>query len=111
MLYFFVSGAYATDILLTWDLPLEREDGSQIQTIDRFNLYQTVNNVLQSTIQVSGDSTSFQIPEVATGSHTFQISTVELGQEGALSDPVSLNIEEKVIAKAGKIRLTIEVIE
>ena len=111
MLYFFVSGAYATDILLTWNLPTEREDGSQIQKIDRFNLYQTVNNVLQSTIEISGDSTSFQIPEVETGSHTFQISTVEFGQEGAKSDPVSVNVTEKIISKAGKIVLTIQVME
>ena len=70
----------ATDILLSWGLPTEREDGSQIETIDRFNIYSTVNNVLQDTIEVPAGATSFQLPEVAPGNYTFQISTVELGQ-------------------------------
>ena len=110
-LLLFTSAALATDIQLTWDKPLEREDGTAIETIDRFNLYTTIDNVLQDVIEVSGDATGFQVLDVKAGNYTFQISTIEYGQEGALSDPVSLNIEEKTIAKAGKIRLTIEVIE
>jgi hypothetical protein len=113
----------ATDILLTWETPAEREDGSQIETIDRFNLYTTIDNVLQSVIEVSGDSTSFQLPQVKAGNHTFQISTVErhighldadgnvLTIEGALSDPVSVNIADEIIAKPAKFILTIQAIE
>ena len=103
--------ANATDILLTWETPTGREDGSQIETIDRFNLYTTIDNVLQSVIEVPADSTSFQLPEVETGNYTFQISTVEFGQEGALSDPIGVPITDKIIAKASKILLTIQVIE
>ena len=99
--------ANATDILLTWDLPTEREDASKIEQIDRFNLYSTINNVLQDVIEVPGDATSFALPEIQTGSYTFQISTVEFGQEGTKSDPISVNVTEKVIAKASKILLTI----
>ena len=105
------SMANATDILLTWDLPTEREDGTQIESIDRFNLYQTIGVGLPSLIEIPAGATSFQLSEVQTGTHTFQISTVELGQECAKSDPVSVNISEKVIAKASKILLTIQVIE
>jgi hypothetical protein len=101
----------ATDILLTWETPTGREDGSQIETIDRFNLYTTIDNVLQSVIEVPATDTSFQLPEVQTGSYTFQISTVEFGQEGALSDPISINITDKIIAKAAKFVLTIQAIE
>ena len=105
------SMASATDILLTWDKPLEREDGSQIETIGRFNLYTTIDNVLQDVNEIPGDALSFQLSEVETGNYTFQISTVEFEQEGALSDPISVNISDKIIAKAGKILLTIQVVE
>ena len=105
------SMASATDIVLTWDKPLEREDGSQIETIGRFNLYTTIDNVLQDVNEIPGDALSFQLSEVETGNYTFQISTVEFEQEGALSDPISININDKIIAKAGKILLTIQVIE
>ena len=37
--------ANATDILLTWNLPELREDGSKIEQIDRFNLYTTRDNI------------------------------------------------------------------
>jgi hypothetical protein len=103
--------ASATDILLTWDLPTEREDGSKIESIDRFNLYQTIGNVLQGVVEIPAGATSFQLSEVETGIHTFAISIVELGQEGALSNPISVNVTDKVIAKAGKMILTIQVVE
>jgi len=101
----------ATDILLTWDIPTEREDGSKIEQIDRFNLYQTVGNVLQGVVEIPAGATSFQLSEVKTGIHTFAISTVEFGQEGALSDPISVNVNQKIISKVGKIVFTIQVIE
>jgi hypothetical protein len=115
--------ANATDILLTWETPTERKDGSAIETIDRFNLYTTIDNVLQSAIEVSATATSFQLPEVEAGTYTFQISTVErhighldadgnvLTIEGALSDPVSVNIADEIIAKPAKFILTIQAIE
>jgi len=103
--------ANAADILLTWEPPTEREDGSQIEQIDRYNLYTTFNNVLQDVNEIAGDATSFQLSEVEAGTYTFQISIVEFGQEGLLSDPISLNINDKIIAKAGKIIVTVQVVE
>ena len=111
LLMLLTSVANATDIILDWTTPELREDGTQIETIDRFNLYSSVNNVLQSVVEIPANSTSFQLPEVAPGNYTFQISTVELGQEGALSDPVSLQINEKIISRIGKIKVTIEAVE
>lgn len=102
-----VNIAQAADIVLTWTTPTEREDGSQIKQIDRFNLYHTANNVLQSAIEVSADSTSFQVSDVEAGTHTFQISTVEYGREGALSEPVSMSV---VHSKPTKILLTVELL-
>lgn len=74
-----------TNIDLTWDIPQEREDGTPIEKIDRFNLYVYLDNVLQSVIEIPSDSTSFQLPEVRAGTWSFEISTVELGQEGKKS--------------------------
>jgi len=108
VLCFFVSGAYATDILLTWDLPTEREDGTAIEQIDRFNLYTTIDNVLQDVNEIPGNATSFQLSEVKAGNYTFQISTVEDGLEGALSDPITVNVDQ---AKPVKIKLIIQVVE
>ena len=103
--------ANATDILLTWDLPTLREDGSTIEQIDNFKLYTSINNVVQTATEINGTSTSNTLENVPPGSYTFQISSVEFGKEGALSDPISVNITEKLIAKTGKILLTIQVIE
>jgi len=111
MLLLLTSMANATDIVLTWDKPLEREDGSQTETIGRFNLYTTIDNVLQDVNEIPGDALSFQLSEVEAGNYTFQISTVERYDyldkpteylEGALSDPISVNITDKIIAKASK---------
>lgn len=110
-LIMFSSIVSATDILLTWTTPEAREDGTAIQSIDRYNLYTTINNVLQDVNEISGDATGFQLSEVASGNYTFQISTVEFGNEGALSDPISVYVQDKLIASPIKIKLTIEVIE
>ena len=75
-------------ILLTWDLPELRTDGSKIEQIDRFNIYVYFDGIFQNIIEVSGASTSFQLFEVKTGNYSFQISTVELGQEGQLSSKI-----------------------
>lgn len=101
------SSAFATDILLTWEKPEVREDGSKIEQIDRFNLYHSVDNVFQDVIEVSGDAISFQLPEVKTGNHTFQISTVEYGLEGSPSDPVTVSVNQ---SKPVKILLTVELV-
>ena len=108
MLSFAVS---ATDIQLTWDLPTEREDGSAIEAIDRFNIYQTINNGGSTILEVASTGTSYQISDVETGNYTFQISTVEAGQEGALSDPISVNVLPVVVSKPIKMILSIELIE
>lgn len=105
------SFSMAADIQLTWTTPTGREDGSQIESVDRFNIYQTFNNGDQIVYEVVSTSTNYQIPNVETGNYTFQISTVEAGQEGALSDPISLNVLPVIISKPIKMILSIELIE
>ena len=98
----------ATDIQLTWSTPELREDGSAIQEIEKFNLYYTVNNVLQDTIQIDALSNTYTLQDVEIGTHILQISTVESGLEGDLSNPIALSTSN---SKAVKIMLTIELIE
>ena len=80
-------------IELTWSLPTEREDGSKIEKIDRFNIYVYFNDVLQNIIEVAGDAISYKLSEVETGDYMFQISTVEFGQEGILSPMINQVVE------------------
>ena len=103
--------AFATDIVLTWDTPTHREDGAQIEQIDHFNLYTSINNTAQPVTQLDGASTTYQLDDAEPGNYTFNISTVEFGQEGSQSDPVSININEKIISKIGKVKITIEAAE
>ena len=104
----FSTVSLAADIQLTWDIPTEREDGSTIQEIEKFNLYYTFNNALQDVIEIDALSNSYTIQDIETGTHTLQISTVEAGLEGELSDPLTLSTSN---SKAVKILLTIELVE
>ena len=104
----------AQTIELTWTLPELREDGTAIETIDRFNLYQTANDGSQNVYEIDSTSTSFQILDVQEGAYSFQISTVESGQEGAKSPPVPVVVLapiEIVISKPSYPSLTVKVIE
>jgi hypothetical protein len=107
-LFGFVNGAYATDIELTWQTPTEREDGSAITAIDRFNIYHSVDNVVQEPIEVQANAINHTLVDVASGSYTFQISTVESGLEGELSDPVNVDVAQ---SKPVKIELTVRVVD
>ena len=104
----FSTVSLAADIQLTWDIPTEREDGSTIQEIERYNLYYTVNNVLQDVIEIDASANTYTIQDIEIGTHILQISTVESGLEGDLSNPVALSTSN---SKAVKILLTIELIE
>ena len=116
----FSSITSAADILLTWTKPELRDNGSQIETLDRFNIYQTINNSSQVPIEVDPTLSSLQIPAISEGTYTFQISTVErytnsAGEnyevESELSDPISINVLPVVISKPIKMILSIELID
>ena len=82
----------SSDIILSWDIPKQREDGSDLNIIDRFNLYQTFNDGDSSIIEVQADSTSLTLADYAAGSYSFQMSTVSEGLEGKKSPLVQVNL-------------------
>jgi len=98
----------AQSIELTWVKPELREDGSAIESIDRYNIYYSINNVVQDTVEVEADATDYTLVDVAQGSHTFQISTVEDGLEGDVSGPVNVDVST---SKPVKIELTVRVVD
>ena len=95
----------AQTIQLTWDLPTEREDGTEIGAIDRFNLYQTFNNGGATILEIGSTLSSYQIPDVQAGNYTFQISTVA-GIEGQKSDPLTVTILDPTISPPQKITIS-----
>lgn len=97
----------AQDIELTWSKPELREDGTQIQSIDKFILYYSIDNVVQDNIEVSADDTGYTILEAETGLYTFQISTVEGGLESEKSDVVSVSVKR---SRATQIEIIIKVL-
>ena len=106
LLVVFSGLSHATDIQLTWQAALDRVDGSQITQLDGYNIYHSVDNVVQPVITATG--TSYLLTDVAKGSHTFQISAVEAGLEGEKSDPVNVSVD---ISRPVKIELTVRVVE
>jgi hypothetical protein len=106
VLWGFASGAYASDILLTWTAPTEREDGTAIAQLDRYDIHHTVNNVVQDLIQVEANAVDFTLADAAQGTHTFLIRAVEGGVTGKYSDPAQASI---IQAQIGPITVTIEV--
>jgi len=99
IIFAFSMGAYAADIQLMWEKPTLREDGTTIQAIDEYRLYETINNTVIPVLSIPASAADYSFANVINGVHTFQISTVEAGQEGTLSDPVSVNVELSAPAK------------
>jgi len=110
-LFVFSGFSQAADIALAWDKPLLREDGAQIEIIDHFNLYVTIDNISQEIIRIPAGLSEFSFSDVVAGNYLFQISTVENGLEGDLSSPVSVNIPAASQSKPIRIELTVKVVE
>lgn len=77
---------------LTWSTAEFREDGSLIEVREKYNLYHTHENVLLPIVEIDESATSYLAFDIGVGSHEFQISTVEDGQEGQKSDIVTVMI-------------------
>lgn len=104
----FSSVVNAADILLSWDAPVEREDGSPIESLDRYEIRHLVNNVEQEQIEVQADKTTHTVGEAAQGTHTFMIRAVEDGLAGKYSNPTSTSVS-LLKAQIGTIIITVEV--
>lgn len=107
-LFGFAKGAYATDIQLIWEAPDQYEDGTPLTAIGGYTLYYTLDNVVQTPIQVEASRTDHTLVDVAAGSYTFQVATSSGGSESERSEPVSVTIDDK---KPIKIELTVRVVD
>lgn len=107
-LMLFSANVLAADIELTWTAPTEREDGTQLESIDSYSIYTSIDNIVQPVISVAGTETSYVLADVAKGSYIFQISTVSGGTESDLSNPINVTISD---SKPVKIEITVRVIE
>ena len=87
----------SSSIELTWDIPQEREDGSDL-SLGEINgyviAYGTEQNNLSNTLSVEGASvTSTVLDELASGTYYFTIATVDSdGVQGAYSNVIQQSI-------------------
>jgi len=95
----------AAEINLSWQAPTLREDGSTIDSPISYRLYHVVDNIEQPVVELPLDTLSYNIPDAPLGTHTFQISAVEHGLEGAVSAPASKSIGG---SRPGRITIIIE---
>ena len=94
---------------LTWTKAELREDGSQIEAIEKYNLYHWYENILQPVIEVDGAAVVYSDTDQRVGIHVYEIATVEAGQEGERADPVSYYVKPDV--PPIKILLTLEQVQ
>lgn len=92
IIFGFVSGAYAKDILLGWTELTERIDGTTITKLDRYNLHYSINNVVQEPIEIEATSTDYLLVDVEDGLYVFQLAGVEGGEEGEKTAPLALPV-------------------
>jgi Immunoglobulin I-set domain len=83
------------DIALSWDIPLEREDGSSLPLyeINGYTIaYGVDSNELNSTVRiVGGQQTVHTLTNLETGTYFFAIATVDSdGIQGRYSDAVQV---------------------
>jgi len=88
----FASGAYAKDVVLTWEPVTERADGSAVAALDGYNLYHYVNNTIQDPIAIAPSAVDYTLLDVEDGLYVFQIAAVEGGKEGPKTDPLVLPV-------------------
>ena len=85
----------ADSIVLTWDIPTQRTDGSALAAseIDGYVIKQWQNGDKQLDIVIDGSLTlETTLPDIQSGSYIFSIATTSQGQTGPDSDPVSVTI-------------------
>ena len=78
-------------IKIDWTNSGERADGTLIQTVEKINIYYTLNGLLLPTIPIDGAAITYTTCSIQTGSHIFQLTTVEDGLEGEKSEFLSID--------------------
>lgn len=92
---------------LTWTAPEVREDGTTIESISRYDIHHTANNLFQGVYEVAAPSNEYYLVDVATGNHTLTIRAVEGDILGVMSSPATATILQ---AQIGPMVLTIQVL-
>ena len=85
----------ADSIVLTWDIPAQRLDGSALAAseIDGYLIKRWQNGDKQPDIVIDGGLTlETTLPDIQPGSYIFSIATTSQGQTGPDSDPISVMI-------------------
>lgn len=80
------------DLKISWTTPARNEDGTEIKTIDRFNLYWGLTGSFQNVVQVEADSNSYTLAGLSAGSYSIYMSTVSNGDEGKPSAPITVDV-------------------
>ena len=94
-------------VKLSWTAPTVREDGTAIESIDRYDIHHTANNSFQGVYQVAAPANEYYLIDVATGNHTLTIRAVEGDVLGVMSSPATATILQ---AQIGPMTLTIQVL-
>lgn len=92
---------------LTWTAPEVREDGTTIESISRYDIHHTANNLFQGVYEVAAPSNEYYVVDVAPGNHTLTIRAVEGDVLGVMSSPATATI---LRAQIGPMTLTIQVL-
>jgi len=95
IVFFVAMSAKAANIVLTYDTPTEREDGSAlpIEQIDGYKLYRSHNGAAPEITNIPADQNSYIFSDVETGVYTFEISTVDSDLiEGAKSESITVPV-------------------
>ena len=89
-LVLFSTVTWSKCIQLDWTAPTEREDETAIQAIEKYNLYYTNQDSVLSIVEIDGAAITYSTCSIQTGTHIFQLATVEDSQEGEKSDLLSI---------------------
>jgi len=95
VLFFVAMNVKAADVLLTYDTPTQREDGTALpfEEISGYKLYSSHNGVDSSIVNIPPGQNSYQFLDQPTGDYVYQISTVDSdGLEGNKSPTVLVEI-------------------
>lgn len=106
LLFLLPSIASAADIYIHWTAPETREDGSQIESLDGYNVYYSIDNGFQSAQPVA--DTNFLLENVSVGLYTIQVTAIEGGLESEKSSPVTVRVTEVQKAKPGRVVITVD---
>ena len=101
-----LSFSVLSETQINWIAGELREDGSQIEAVEKYYLYHFYGSDLPDIIEISADSTSYLHNDSRVGIHIYEVSMLEGGQEGRRSYPIP--IYTYPAARPTRLTLTLE---